>query len=128
MAKKIIVGRYTTWANQYDLWKPQIPENRCVVTKFEKDNPVIGAPEIWAGNPMSPNNAGSFFREVLQREIKKDHGVANELAVAVEELYSYWNLNYTKGQSSKMLDFMKKLISNISIILTSSQKTAAWCR
>ncbi|MFN6087679.1 MAG: hypothetical protein ACK47E_02925 [Cyclobacteriaceae bacterium] len=58
---KSIVGRYPLWANQYDLWMPNIKselekywyslcfafvlaENRCVVTKFEKDNPVKGAP------------------------------------------------------------------------------------
>jgi hypothetical protein len=112
---KSIFGRYPGWANQYDLWKPQIPEekqaqwdalcfafalaeNRCVEVKFEKDNPVAGAPEAWSHNPMSPNNPESFYRTTLQPEIKKSGGIALELATAIEELYQYWNLNVTKGQ------------------------------
>lgn len=112
---KALVGKYPTWANQYDLWQPNISEdlknqwyalcfafgfaeNRCVVTKFEKDNPVVGAPELYADNPMSPNNAQSFYRTVLQQEIKKAGGAAQDLADAVESLYKFWNLTYTKGQ------------------------------
>lgn len=112
---KSLVGKYPTWANQYDIWQPNIPENlkpdwfalcyafglaenRCVVTKFEKDNPVIGAPEVWVDNPMSPNNQDSFYRTTLQQEIKKSNSVAKDLAVAIEEFYQYWNLTYTKGQ------------------------------
>jgi hypothetical protein len=112
---KCLVGKYPTWANQHDLWQPNIPENlktdwfalcyafglaenRCVVTKFEKDNPVVGAPEVWVDNPMSPNNQESFYRTTLQQEIKKSSSVAKDLAVAIEEFYQYWNLKYTKGQ------------------------------
>lgn len=113
---KSIVGRYPGWANQYDLWKPQIPEhrqqqwdalcfafalaeNRCIEVKFEKDNPVAGAPEIWAHNPMSPNNPDSFYRTTLQPEISKTKGVAADLATTIDSLYKHWNLNYTKGQT-----------------------------
>lgn len=112
---KCLVGKYPTWANQQDLWQPNISEdlkedwfalcyafglaeNRCVVTKFEKDNPVVGAPEVWVNNPMSPNNQESFYRTTLQQEIKKSNSFAKDLAVAIEEFYQYWNLNYTKGQ------------------------------
>jgi hypothetical protein len=112
---KVLVGKYPGWANQYDLWQPIISEelkedwfalcyafglaeNRCVVTKFEKDNPVVGAPEVWVDNPMSPNNQESFYRTTLQKEIKKSKSVANELASTIEAFYQYWNLNYTKGQ------------------------------
>lgn len=112
---KCLVGKYPTWANQYDLWQPNITENlktdwfalcyafglaenRCVVTKFEKDNPVEGAPEVWVDNPMSPNNQESFYRTTLQKEIKKSKSVAKDLATTIEEFYQYWNLNYTKGQ------------------------------
>ena len=112
---KNLVGKYPTWANQYDLWKPNISEDlkedwfalcytfglaesRCVVTKFEKDNPVVGAPEIWVDNPMSPNNQESFYRTTLQKEIKKSKSVASDLATTIEAFYQYWNLNYTKGQ------------------------------
>jgi hypothetical protein len=112
---KVLVGKYPGWANQYDLWKPNISEdlkddwfalcfafglaeNRCVVTKFEKDNPVIGAPEVWVDNPMSPSNQDSFYRTTLQKEIKKSKSFANDLATTIEAFYQYWNLNYTKGQ------------------------------
>ena len=112
---KSLVGKYPGWANQYDLWQPNISENlktdwfalcyafglaenRCVVTKFEKDNPVVGAPEVWVDNPMSPNNQESFYRTTLQQEIRKSKSVAKDLATTIEEFYQYWNLNYTKGQ------------------------------
>ncbi len=112
---KNLVGKYPTWANQYDLWQPNISENlktdwyalcyafglaenRCVVTKFEKDNPVVGAPEVWVDNPMSPNNPDSFYCTTLQQEIKKSKTSANELAFKIEEFYEYWNQNFTKGQ------------------------------
>lgn len=112
---KSLVGKYPIWANQYDLWQPNISnhlkedwyalcyafglaENRCVVTKFEKDNPVVGAPEVWVDNPMSPNNGNSFYRTILQKEIKKSKGLATKLAELIEQFYQYWNLNYTKGQ------------------------------
>ena len=74
-------------------------ENRCVVTKFEKDNPVIGAPEVYVDNPMSSNNQDSFYRTTLQKEIKKSKSVALELANEIELFYQFWNLNYTKGQT-----------------------------
>lgn len=112
---KCLVGKYPTWANQYDLWQPNISkklqndwyalcyafglaENRCVVTKYEKDNPVVGAPEVWVDNPMSPNNLDSFYCAILQNEIKKSKTISNELVDAIEDFYQYWNMNYTKGQ------------------------------
>ncbi len=56
---KAVVQKYPIWANQLDIWRPEIPsdleetwyahcfafvlaENRCVVTKFEANNPVVG--------------------------------------------------------------------------------------
>jgi hypothetical protein len=112
---KSIFGRNPQWTNQYEIWQPNISEhlkidwfalcyafglaeNRCVVTKFEKDNPVEGAPEIWVENPMSPNNQESFYRTTLQNEIKKSKSVANELSTTIEDFYKYWNLKYTKGE------------------------------
>lgn len=112
---KSIFSRNPLWTNQYEIWQPNISEdlkedwftlcyafglaeNRCVVTKFEKDNPVVGAPEVWVDNPMSPNNGDSFYRTTLQKEIKKSKSVANDLATTIEAFYQYWNLNYTKGQ------------------------------
>ena len=65
---KVLSGQYPLWANQYDIWPPIIhpelekywhslcfafvlAENRCVVTKFEANNPVLGAPEVFVDNP-----------------------------------------------------------------------------
>jgi hypothetical protein len=113
---KSLVGKYPGWANQYDLWQPNISENlkidwfalcyafglaenRCVVTKFEKNNPVEGAPEVWVDNPMSPNNGDSFYRTILQPSLRgTKQSQANELVSTIESFYQYWNLNYTKGQ------------------------------
>ncbi len=112
---KAVVGRNPLWSNQYEIWQPNISkklqndwyalcyafglaENRCVVTKFEKDNPIAGAPEVWVDNPMSPNNLDSFYCNVLRNEIKKSDTIAKDLTAAIEDFYQYWNMNYTKGQ------------------------------
>ena len=121
---KALNNNYPTWANQYDIWAPQLPaqkeaiwyalcfafvlaENRCVVTKFEKDNPVVGAPEIFVDNPLSTNNANGFWRTTLLPYIEENKKLleqdaqgklALQLIGAVTQLYTMWNKNYTKGQ------------------------------
>ena len=114
---KIINGRYPLWANQYDLWPPNIKpeledywyalcftfvlaENRCVVTKFEKDNPVEGVPEVYIDNPLSPINKESFWNAILKPSIDKldKNNTAKLLAEGITELYRYWNSNYCQGQ------------------------------
>ena len=112
---KTIVGQYPVWSNMYDLWPPKIAatkesywyslcfafvlsENRCVVTKFEKDNPVPGAPEVFVDNPLCPSNPESFWSVVLDREITDQQSLAGELVAKIKELYRYWNLNYCRGQ------------------------------
>jgi hypothetical protein len=112
---KAINGRYPIWANQFDVWKPKIPaekekafhslclafalaDNRCVVTKFEKDNPVAGAPEVFVDNPLCPTNPESFWSTTLDGEIVASPVLAGELVALVKQLYKKWNQNYTKGQ------------------------------
>jgi hypothetical protein len=112
---KALNARYPVWANQFDIWKPNIPsanekdfyslcfafglaENRCVVTKFEKDNPVIGAPEVFVDNPLCPCNQESFWSTTLDNEIVTSPALAGELVALVKQLYKTWNQNYTKGQ------------------------------
>jgi len=112
---KAINGKYPTWANQSDIWTPDISpylssywyalcfafvlaENRCVVTTFEKDNPVPGTPEIFIDNPLCPANKESFWATTLDQEITADHGIAYELVNKIKLLYRTWNLNYCKGQ------------------------------
>jgi hypothetical protein len=112
---KTLNGKYPHWANQMDIWKPNIPaakekefyslcfafglaENRCVVTKFEKDNPVAGAPEVLVDNPLSPSNKESFWSTTLDGEIVASPVLAGELVALVKQLYKNWNQNYTKGQ------------------------------
>jgi hypothetical protein len=112
---KVINGAYPVWANQFDIWAPDIPkeltgywhslcfafvlaENRCVVTKFEADNPVPGAPEVYVDNPLCPSNHESFWCTTLDKEVVSEPETAKNLVDAVKDLYRYWNHHYTKGQ------------------------------
>jgi hypothetical protein len=112
---KALNGVYPVWANQYDIWPPQIKsnlqaywyslcfafvlaENRCVVTKFEADNPVAGAPEVYVGNPLCPANKESFWSATLDAEVVKTPDAAYLLVAKIKELYRHWNINYCKGQ------------------------------
>jgi hypothetical protein len=112
---KALNGAYPLWANQYDIWSPQIKpgfeklwysmcfafvlaENRCVVTKFEKDNPVKGVPEVFVDNPLSPTNPDSFWSTTLNNQIPDEASSANQLVDKIHQLYKIWNMNYCKGQ------------------------------
>ena len=114
---KALNGRYPIWANQYDIWPPTIKpeledywyalcfafvlaENRCIITKFEKDNPVEGAPEVYVDNPLCAINKESFWCTTLASSIKNldKENVARLLADEITELYKYWNANYCEGQ------------------------------
>jgi hypothetical protein len=112
---KALTGKYPIWANQSDIWKPEITEeqagywyalcfafvlaeNRCVVTTFEKDNPVSGAPEVFVDNPLCPANPAAFWATTLDSQVTKEHGLAYELVSKIKQLYKLWNLNYCHGQ------------------------------
>ena len=111
---KALNGRYPLWANQFDIWKPEIEkrkekyflslcfafglaENRCIVTKFEKDNPVLGAPDVFVDNPMSPNNKESFWSKVLDSQIIDKPKLALILVSDIKKLYNIWNTKHCKG-------------------------------
>jgi hypothetical protein len=108
---KAVNGKYPVWANQMDLWTPNISkeqekyfyslcfafalaENRCVVTKFEKDNPVKGAVEVFVGNPLSPINPESFWSTVLDKEIIKKPSLAFELVELIKHLYKTFSTKH----------------------------------
>ncbi len=78
-----------------------LAENRCVVTKFEKDNPVKDAPEVFVDNPLSPNNKASFWCTTLLPAIVQTptDNAAKLLVDAITNLYKYWNTDYCKGQT-----------------------------
>jgi hypothetical protein len=112
---KSLNGRYPGWANQLDIWAPEIPkeleetwyahcfafvlaENRCVVTKFEANNPVAGAPEVFVDNPLCPVNPVAFWSTTLDSQVNQNHGAAFELVSAIKSLYKLWNKNYCQGQ------------------------------
>ncbi|NOS90296.1 MAG: hypothetical protein HOP30_00085 [Cyclobacteriaceae bacterium] len=112
---KALNGNYPLWVNQYDIWAPTIKpeqekywyslcfafvlaENRCVVTKFEKDNPVKGALEVFVDNPLCPTNPESFWSKTLDKEIAINCDTAKQLVDKVKELYKFWNTKYCKGQ------------------------------
>lgn len=113
---KAVNGKYPTWANQMDIWAPKITkekedyfyslcfafalaENRSVVTRFEKDNPVLNAPEVFVDNPFSPNNPDSFWSQVLDKKITKKHKLANELVDLIKSFYNFFAKTYcTNGK------------------------------
>ncbi len=112
---KAINGRYPIWANQYDIWKPKITkelerefyslcfafslvENRCVVTKFEKDNPVKDAPEVFVDNPLCPTNSESFWSTTLEPYVKETGSTLSlQLIDLVKDLYKLWNMKFCKS-------------------------------
>lgn len=115
---KAFNGNYPIWANQMDIWIPNITkdyekhfyslcfafvlaESRAVITKFEKDNPIQGAPEIFVDNPFSPNNPDSFWMKILDKHISKDVINAINLVNEIKELYKIWNVDYCKDQILK---------------------------
>lgn len=120
---KALNGNYPLWANQYDIWAPKIKkekegyyyslcfafalaESRCIVTKFEKDNPVKGAPEIFVDNPLCPTNKESFWSTTLEPyvlEFSKDEkeNPALTLINTIKKLYKLWNLKYCKNETLK---------------------------
>lgn len=102
----------------FDLWQPNITkakeaewyalcfafvlaENRCVVIKFEKDNPVKDAPEVFVDNPLCPTNKESFWASTLQPFINQQKLESENAAILlieqITELYRYWNHHYCKG-------------------------------
>lgn len=120
---KAILGNYPLWVNQYDLWSPKIKNekekyfyalcfafalsvNDCVVTKFEKDNPVKGAPEIFVDNPLCPANKESFWSTILEPyvlDFSKDENENPALTLinTIKKLYKLWNLKYCKNEMLK---------------------------
>ncbi len=111
---KAVNGRYPVWANQMDIWVPKISmdkeqyfyslcfafalaENRCVVTRFEKDNPVAGAPEVMVDNPLSPLNPDSFWNTTLQKVIVSQPALANELVELIRTLYRTFASRYCQS-------------------------------
>ena len=115
---KSIVGNYPVWANMFDLWQPNIKkskesqwyvlcfafvlsENRCVVIKFEKDNPAKGSPEIFLENPLCPLDQNSFWKTTLEPFVKEQKLKSDNNGILlineITEIYRFWNHNYCKG-------------------------------
>jgi len=111
LTKALNVHGYPLWANQYDIWMPDITEefknyfyslcfafglaeSSCVVTKFEADNPVKGAPEVFVDNPLCPTNPDSFWSKTLNRQVDKTHKLAWELVDSIRKLYEIWKIKY----------------------------------
>lgn len=119
---KAVLGNYPRWANQTDLWTPDftrapareaefyrlcfafgLAENRCVVTRFEADNPVPGAPEVFVDNPLCPGNPSAFWATVLAPEfagLAPATDAAARLVEAVTNVYKHWA---TKVCTSQMM-------------------------
>lgn len=118
---KVLNGVYPVWANKSEIWLPNIKkgkekewyslcfafvlaENRCVVTVFEKDNPIKGAPEVFVDNPLCPTNKNSFWSTMLEPYViayAAKQSLALDLVEKIKELYKTWNKNYCKGQKKE---------------------------
>lgn len=112
---KALNGRYPVWANQSAVWKPNttkelekefyslcfvfgLAENRCVVTKFEKDNPVKDAPELFVDNPLCPANSESFWSTTLEPYVAETgNALSLQLMNLIKDLYKLWNMKYCKS-------------------------------
>jgi hypothetical protein len=111
LTKALNVHGYPLWANQFDIWMPNITEerkryfyslcfafglaeNNCVVTTFEADNPVTGAPEIFIDNPLCPINPDSFWSKTLDNQVVKRPTIARELVDLIRKLYEVWKTKY----------------------------------
>lgn len=96
---------YPIWVNTTELWVPDIldkqaftnytfaigyAENECVETVFPAHNPVQDAPEIHVRNPMTPNDAKSFWKTVMEPAITKRRDTAQSLIETVNALYKGW--------------------------------------
>jgi hypothetical protein len=114
---KVLNGRYPLQVNQIEIWPPKITlehsnywyalcfafvlaENRCVVTIYEADNPVKGAPEAYVDNPLCPTNSESFWSTTLAQSITSldKSNPARLLVDKITELYKYWNFHYCSSQ------------------------------
>jgi hypothetical protein len=115
---KAVNARYPIWANQFDIWAPRtlpeldpylhslcfaftLAENRCVVTRFEKDNPVKGAPEVYVENPLCPTNPNAFWATTLDKHIVSDPPLAKELVDSIKALYRLWSHKHCKNETLK---------------------------
>jgi hypothetical protein len=118
---KAMLGTYPVWVNQFDLWAPDfarvpareaefyrlcfafgLAENRCLVTRFEADNPVAGAPEVFVDNPLSPGNPSAFWSTVLAPQFQgftADTDTATRLVDAVKAVYGHWATAVCGGQT-----------------------------
>ena len=108
---KAVNGRYPTWVNHLDIRKSEIKlkleacfyslyfthvliKNRRVVTKFETDNMVPGAPEVYVDNPLCLANDEAFWSTTLDSEIVANPPLAHKLVEAIKELYCVWARDY----------------------------------
>ncbi|MCD4695675.1 MAG: hypothetical protein K8S16_05475 [Bacteroidales bacterium] len=113
---KSTIDYYPLWANQFDIWPPKLneelapyyyslcfafalAENVCVVIKFEADNPMEGAPEVFVDNPLCPANPESFWSTTLDGVIVSYPPLAKQLVKKIKELYTYWNQEFCKGKT-----------------------------
>ncbi|AWM34435.1 hypothetical protein [Hymenobacter nivis] len=117
---KALNNNYPTWFNQYSLWAPDftrapaveaefyrlcfafgLAQNRCVVTRFEVDNPVPGAPAVFVDNPLVPGYAAGFWEQVLAPEFvgQPATDAATQLVAAVRAVYGHWATAVCGGQT-----------------------------
>jgi hypothetical protein len=105
---------YPVWIDADGMWAPTIPksvekrvyqtalaiafaENECVETTFPANNPRTGAPELVISNPMTPNDQGSFWSQVLRPFIDTTTSTnVMTLIDAVGAVYDEWNSRFQR--------------------------------
>jgi hypothetical protein len=112
LARTFVQIPYPMWADADDLWAPDIPahleprilacaaaivfaENECVETYFPANNPLPGSREIYAGNPLSPLDATSFWSQTIVPQVNAATSPAgDDLIAGVNQLYALWDSRF----------------------------------
>jgi hypothetical protein len=99
---------YPMWIDADGMWAPSIPaslekrtfqtafaiayaENECVAAHFPANNPVMGLPELFVRNPLTPIDKNSFWTEVLAPYVESEPSPAfHSLIEAVDTAFLKW--------------------------------------
>lgn len=112
LARTFIQHPYPMWADADDMWEPVIPvqiaqrifqsafaigysENECVETRFPAHNPIVGAPELYVSNPMTPLNPSSFWSTTIRPYCgEAESETIGQLIGAVNTLFWEWKKRF----------------------------------
>jgi hypothetical protein len=107
LARTFIQHPYPMWVDADDLWEPPNPEkltqgvfqtafaigfaeNECIDARFPANNPVKGASELTANNPMTPHNPNSFWSTIMRPYLRGASPNVATLVASVDDMFSVW--------------------------------------